>query len=516
MRSIPDGHAIEYDETNERIRLIGRNTGPLSVGPWIYISPRTKKENSIGHMSVEKKKRMLLSKYMAIEEVPDIVHIPEIPVMISSRGEIVCLEEAKDEPVIGIVGVRGSGKTVLAHSILDHAWWKKPNLRLTILNDSLVQTMPWTMPCSIVENSNIPQSNIFTKGIAKIGEHPLPMPCVFLHPNTDTLKETVLPREEISFKTTIPFEHLIQNYDYFLRGKKEWDLGKSAPYFRNIKEDLVKCKTLEEIEEVLNVAVEEEKLNKQSKDKIFSVLIDIFNQRILDVNTDIPANWKVQKKGDEAVELNPVLACMEAGVVPIVMTQNLLPKEYFPQYMRYFIDSIFEYQVNEVKFRGESTWMFIDELPDISSTENRTVAAYSLRRCVTEGRNPKLGTIFALQNWTKVDPLIRNNTTHLFTYINKSKEAAAITKDFDLPSHLQRDILSLQKFRMIGMTHEKFVVYSPDGERYLTDEPIKGMAIMPLSQHQAPGGTAGERRPKPGEEEPEDEEEYDEEVEEEE
>jgi hypothetical protein len=159
--------------------------------------------------------------------------------------------------------------------------------------------------------------------------------------------------------------------------------------------------------------------------------------------------------------------------------------------MRYWIDSIFEHQITVSKYKNEPTWLFIDELPDISSTENRTVAAYSLRRIVTEGRNPKLGTIFALQNWTKVDPQIRNNTTHLFSYHNKSKETKAIGKDFDLPTHIEKDIITLPKFRMIAMTHEKFVVYTPEGERYTTSDPIKGMAIMPLSQHQAPGGKKG-------------------------
>ncbi len=214
----------------------------------------------------------------------------------------------------------------------------------------------------------------------------------------------------------------------------------------------------------------------------------MFNQKILDVNTKISPRWEVRKNDGTVMSGNPVLACLEAGIIPSIITQNLQPKDYFPQYMRYIIDSIFEYQLNVAKHRGEPTWMFIDEMPDISSTENRTVAAESLRRCVTEGRNPGIGTIFALQNWSKVDPQIRNNTTHLFAYHNKAKEAKAIAKDFDLPSHIERDLITLNKFRCIGMTHEKFIVYNTDGERYETSEPIKGMAIMPLSQHQAGAG----------------------------
>jgi intein/homing endonuclease len=387
------------------------------------------------------------------------------------------------------VFIAQSGKTLHAHSIIDHAYWKKPNMRIAVLNDSLFQTLPWTLPCDRTESNE--EIVIFSNAIKKIGEHPLPMPLVYLHPNTDTLRDDnmVFPTEEISFKMSIPFEHVIQNYSYFMRGKKEWLLGKSAPYFRNIKDDISKCKTLEEIEEALNLAVEEEKLNKQSKDKIFSVLVDMYNQRILDVNTGIPARWEVEKKGEKRTSENPILAVMSAGLVPVVMTQNLLPKDYFPQYMRYFIDSIFDYQVEEGKYKGEATWMFIDELPDLSSTENRTPAAESLRRCVTEGRNPKLGTIFALQNWTKVDPLIRNNTTHLLSYHNKSQEANEIAKDFDLPNHIRQDIINLQKFRCVAMTHEEFVVYTCEGERYKTSDPIKGIAVMPLSQHQAPGGT---------------------------
>lgn len=491
VKNIPAGHKVEYDETNERIRLTGRNAGPLGVGQWVFLTPRSvKKADKYLNIldDTEKIKRKLLSRYMQIEETPDIINIPEIPVMISTRGEVVCLEEGIDEPVIGIVGGRGSGKTLLAHSILDRVHWKRPKTRIAILNDSLYQTMPWTLPCDRVEHDSNRHGNIFSRGIQKLGEHPLPLPLVFLHPNTDTLRDLVYPEEGISFKTSIPFEHVIQNYSYFMKGKKEWLLGKSAPYFRNIKNDLLRCSTLDEIEEVLNIAVEEDKLNKQSKDKIFSVIIDMFSQKILDVNTNIPAYWKVQKKNEDPITVNPVLACLDAEAIPVLVTQNLQPKDYFPQYMRYFIDSIFEYQIEYAKYRDEATWIFIDEMPDVSSTETKTVAGYSLRRCVTEGRNPKLGTMFALQNWTKVDPQIRNNTTHLFSYHNKSKETKEIAKDFDLPTHIEKDIITLKKFSLIAMTHEKFVIYTPDGDRYTTSEPIKGQAIMPLSQHQAPGG----------------------------
>lgn len=494
-KGMPNNHYVEYDELNQRIRLVGRNSGPLGYGHWQSLEVRgvDKKERYLdAAKDTQQLKRMILSRYMDLEETPDIINIPEVPVMISAQGEVVCLENSRDEPVICIAGARGAGKTMLAHSIIDHAYWKKPNFRMAILNDSLYQTMQWTLPCDREENDGgKPLSTIFAKGIQRIGEHPLPLPLVFLHPNTDTLKETVLPNEKVSFNTSIPFEHVIQNYSYFFSGKKEWQLGKSAPYFRNIKDDLLGCKNLDEIEEVLNVAVEEDKLNKQSKDKIFSVLIDIFNQKILDINTKIPAYWKTSIRNNETKEreLNPVLSVMEAGLIPVVMTQNLQPKDYFPQYMRYFIDSIFEYQVEVAKYRDETTWMFIDELRDISSTENRTVAAESLRRCVTEGRNPRLGTIFTIQNWTKVDPLIRNNTTHLFSYINLSAETKEIAKDFALPTHIEKDIITLPKFRLIGMTHEKFVCYTSEGERYTTSEPIKGMAVMPLSAHQAPGNT---------------------------
>jgi hypothetical protein len=312
MKTIPSSHSVEFDELNERIRLRGKNAGPLGVGQWHFLTHRgiQKKEHYLNVIDdTQQIKRRLLSKYMQIEETPDIINIPEVPVMISARGEIVCLEDARDEPVIGIVGGRGSGKTLMAHSIIDHAYWKKPKLRVAILNDSLNQTQPWTLPCDRnADRVNVKESNIFVKGIQKIGEHPLPLPLVFIYPNTETLRDVVYEEEGISFKSTIPFDHIIQNYSYFLKGKKEWELGKSAPYFRNIKEDLIRCVNLDEIEETLNIAVEEDKLNKQSKDKIFSVLIDMFNQKILDVNTGIPAQWTVKKKKHEETILNPVLA----------------------------------------------------------------------------------------------------------------------------------------------------------------------------------------------------------------
>ena len=380
-----------------------------------------------------------------------------------------------------------SGKTLLAHSIIDRAYWKG-NKRVAVLNDSLNQCTTWCLPCDVlVENGRAKSYDFFSSQLGKIGEQPLPLPCVYLHPNTNTLRELALPGEDVSFKMSMPFDKVIENYDYFLKGKKEWNLGMSATYFRGIKDRIRGCTSIEEVEEVLDDAVRDDLLNKQSKGKILAVVADIFNQKILDVNTDIEPYWGVETNIINS-EMNPVLATMEAGLIPIIMTQNLLSKDYFPQFMKYFIDSIFNYQINIGKRKGFATWIFVDEIADVSSTTNKTVAAESLKRIVTEGRNPKLGTMFATQNWSKIDPLIRNNVTHLFAYANKAKEASEITKDFDLADHFKKDILNLDKFEMVAMTHEKFICYNSDGERYETGEPITGYAIMPLSQHEKPGG----------------------------
>ena len=335
-KTFPDEHHIEYDTLNHRIRLVGKNAGPLGAGQWVFLTRRPQQNQNISVNIIDdhqKIKRQLLSKYIDIEDMPEIIRIKEIPVMISNRGELVCLENIDDQPVIGIVGARGTGKSTMAHAIIDHAYHKISGMRIAVINDSLNQTLPWSTPCDMVDYGSdkfgtTRVENIFTKGARKIGEHPMPLAIVWLHPNTNTLRGVVHPEEDISFRITVPFEHVIRNYSYFFWRKKEWQLGKSAPYFRNLVDELIKCSNLDEIEEVLNVAVEEEKLNKQSKDKIYSVLIDIFNQRILDVNTHIPSLWTVIRKDKAPRKLNPVLACMEAGVIPIVMTQNLLSKDY--------------------------------------------------------------------------------------------------------------------------------------------------------------------------------------------
>ena len=63
--------------------------------------------------------------YRRMLELPEenkIIQVPEIIVMRTNDGEIVCIPQEKDEPSVGVIGQRGSGKSYLLHRIADEVF----------------------------------------------------------------------------------------------------------------------------------------------------------------------------------------------------------------------------------------------------------------------------------------------------------------------------------------------------------------------------------------------------------
>jgi hypothetical protein len=479
---MPDGHVVEYALKDKKIRLVGRGAGPMGIGSWVSLKPPEKSAakdyrdiiNSYSSLGVTKKKVMLTE-----------MKIPEIPVMISKQGELVCIPNSKDEITAAWVGRKRTGKSFSMHGVVDRAYWKGGR-GMIVLNDYLNECKSWALPWKY---DALHLEHSFNKQLKKIGEHTLPLPAIFITPVTSTLYEYTGQEAGIGFKMSFPFKKLINEYTFYLKEKKEWRMSNSGRYFRLMKDDLIKCKSMEEMEDVVMhhpcMPIKE----KGMRNKILSVLQDIFDSGFLDVGSGVSPFWKVKLKDGHIGSYTPIVAAMLAGLVPVVQTREVKAKDYFPQYFRYLVDDIFDKQINDEYFKKiqKKVWLVVDELTLISSTDMPGPASDVLQRCVTVGGPSRIGFIYATQNYTKIPVRIRSNTSYVFAFrFNSDEEANEIAKDFNLSSDQQRKILSLKKFEMLGITSEKFICYDSEGNRYEREDPIEGYALPPLSMHKPP------------------------------
>ena len=490
MRTYP--HWVEYDIENRMVRLMGMSAGiprRPGRGPWVRLpnkEPTKKSESMITsftkYLDDKKVKNILTSfkkKLAPLDEGPDFKEIDEIPFMITDNNEVICIEDTNDPPVIAAVGTRGSGKTMVTHTITDSVY-NKGKGRVVVFNDRQRQFLPWPLP-SDVEG--------FNRENQRVCHFPTPLPCIFLYPTDYNIREVDFKKEGIGFEVTLPYNSIIDNYKYFFQGRKNWELGGSERYFKALRPYLKMCSNMDQVRNVV-----EEKLDlktnkglKGSYEKIVRTMEDLFDTKILDINTGIPSKWRIRYQNKDVGSFFPVSAALSVGLIPVVENGHIYTKDYYPQYMRWLIQDLYENLLNKRLPYPEDTrtWMVVDEIGQIyKRNKARTVAAEALIDSVTEGRKPNLACVYTLQSWVQVDEEVQLNTTEVLAFnTNQSKDVAELASAFSLGKEEKEELKSLKTFECLAMTKKQWVVYDIDGNRYHTDESIKGRILFPTSQH---------------------------------
>lgn len=471
-------YKIEFDKLKKRGRLLGRDAGYYGIGDWVYLGKK-----SISPVLYDAK-TIFENPYEVLEEAKNIwapeergrltINIPEMALIITEDLLLVCIPDTADEGTIGIVGQKGQGKSRILHRIVDITFWKWGKLG-ALINDSLRECGTWCLPNSTKSEIEI---------LRRINEYPLPLPTIYLTPHTEDIEngeDTVMHSDEVGFPISMPYRLIIDKfYDYF-------DLGGSTTFFSKNKESLMVCENMDEVREVLETIS-----NKNVIDKIDRYLSDIFKQKILDVNTGVPSEWSV-KEGSYEMKFNPLTASVMAGLLPILVTDNILTKPYYPQYFKYFVNDIFTRQTKDNFFKKNKikVWFFIDEVLDVSSIEEKTVASETLKKLVTQGRPTRIGTVLATQNYNSIEGRVRKNIKYMFTFANPG-EASDIGKTYSLDRESIEQIKILPKFTCLAVTTEEFIVYDlKTGQRYKSRGPFVGKSLPPLSQHKTPSMIAG-------------------------
>jgi len=482
---IPQKTKIIYDAANRRIRLNGPNTGPHNYSPWTHRNPHD--NNRLRHIILDPindphhaQKEILKTIMPYNKKIIRKIKVTEMPVLKTEYNSLICLPVERNEPDIGLVGQRGSGKSFMGHAITDHAFWKGGK-KLVIMNDYQRECGTWCMPWD--------KKSQFHSMLHTIGEQSLPLPCVYLHPTTDTKKQIITNHGESGYKISFPYKELIKNFYQFSYGKKEWDLGRSDKYFAELKQSLLACSTTESVLNIIKNGIPDDKVMVRSK--LTAIFKDIFDKQIPDIATQQPSSWTLENiKTGTKRKYNPITACLAADLVPIFVTPDVYSRDYFPQLFRYYANDIFTRQVEDEHFiqNNFKIWMFVDEITSIDLKRKPTVASEILGKIVAEGRPRRLGFMYATQNPEKISDRIATNTTHLFAFrFTSKKQAKGIADNFDMANHRQNELLNLKSREVLACTSQSLIEYDEQGRKSIIEnEAVTGLSIPSLSMHKPP------------------------------
>ena len=478
---VPDFHHFEIDLATGHVRIRGRNSRSL----WTnfnrkFIERQSRSFNPYGFNKFQTYQQDYMKNLypFKIEDERKLIKIKEIPVMILKDGRLCCIPELRDNPVMGILGSRGTGKSTFMHSLCDNLYhhWKK---RLILANDVNRETWSWCLPW---------KQQKFIDDLKKINSESIPLPVVYLHPNTDTLK-IVTHEGEVGFRISIPFSEVIKDYTNFFKGSPELDLDKSAIYMKNLiyddkgdirKDGLAKAKTMKEV-----IGIVQSIQFELSRVKIENLMRYLNNTKSFDISNGIPAKWKmVTPEGEEIVDY-PWNICLLNDLVPSIVTSELKKKEFFPHFFRFVLNDLYNKQTEDINYLKNRLELFI-MVDECQRLFEHSVSAEILERIIREGRMARTGLGYVVQNSSEVPSGVRNNTNYVFAFSMKSEQAKSVCSDFDTLEGYEKDIKSLQKFECILATNEQVVIYDNNGNKQTTNEPVRGYIIPPLSQHSAP------------------------------
>lgn len=375
--------------------------------------------------------------------------------------------------------VHNSGKSTGLHALLDRVYWyymgTKNETACIFLNDRQEETPTYNYP-NIWGGKQKERGD--NKELQISNETPRPLPMAYIYPNTSTLS---FKNDWNRFKMSIPFSYIISNIEQF------FDLGKSAMYFKNMKPQLIQFKTEQEFYSYFNMLAGGDKNPTEMINKLLNYMMFLFKDKMIELADEDALNYLYYNKLKEdgkLIPLSPVVALSEAGVIPSVITSDLITKPYFTTYMRYLIEGIFEAQIKY--FKNKSMWVFIDELQEISTVKNKTIASESLQRLASQGRPQRLGFVYASTNYSKIELPIRTNTHYLFTFTHKNRdEVNEIAANWDLENSDKERIINLKKFEVMGVTSEEFICYDEYGEKEIVQK-VFGKMLPPLSLHKMP------------------------------
>lgn len=427
---------------------------------------------------------------LSAEEKYERLKIRHLPIGWTPDGKLICIPKTfRDEPVGIIAGMRGSGKTMFLHRILDSTH-KYTDTDCLILNDYMNDTLAWNWGWEI--NGELK--------LKKIGERSIPLPLIHFYPSSHTLKDLRRNRDfKWRYKLSIPFSEVLDNPEDYFGWTAERD--KVLPYFKNKVERLKQCKSPKEIQEVVESTFgmfsKDNNKHNPTLEKVKNALDELFNADITDMTCKDSIRQVTVKDsitGEIIFQGDPISACYmmrsnskelpfpSRGVIPVIMTQDILNHERYGSLFLYHILKQRWLKKEEEPFKNRAEWFFIDEINKITGK-----ADAMLTEMITRGRHKRFGMWTCTQNYSTMNKFIKQNKDYTFIFRQPSKgETKAIANDWGLAAYDELEIQNLKTHELLALTSQKFILYDKEGKEYSTDEPIKMTGLWPMSYHAPP------------------------------
>lgn len=403
--------------------------------------------------------------------------IKDTPVMITDENELLCIPYSDEVKHVGCTGQTGTLKSVFMNAQMGWHYWLLGRVCLN-LNDYQKETFEQSLPTTSYLNQ-----------LKILHISPCPTPMVYVYPSTKSLEIDEKDYRFPIIKMALPTEEVITNIENFYK------LDKSKVYITNLTEELCKCSSMEEIEEVINENFPE-KEQKLQKNKLLNIFHSLFDNKMVNIS-EVGAPAVLEYKDKNGIDYNnfTIQTLLFAGLVPSIQTSDLRTQEYFSAYMTFIVDTLYDDQYHNKFFKNKTISLFVDEIARLWEGTNGKFIKESLGRVGTNGRAARIGLIWSTQHYEKVPVNIRGNTKYLFiSRKSDAKEVNEIRKDFDIPRSMDKDILKLVSdpvkgiFEMVAVTTEKFVLYNLEtGTRTYTSMAKKGRLIPPMARHRIPG-----------------------------
>ena len=478
---LPKEHSLEFDSFTRAIRLIGPKVQDGRTD-WLPVD-RKKNNEELGTKERIIKDALRIRRNLypigTFNKKNVFMDIPDMAIGISTFGELVCIPETPDAPRIGIAGESGSGKTFTFHRLKD-CMIDKNYARIIEINDRKMENGEYVLTWDDTRFGN----NCINQ-LSKINEISKPLPMLFLHPINNSLTDrSILHKDTLGFSISLPFKELIKNTDMF---ECYYDLGKSGHYIQNIINDLSKCKTLEEMDAIIDSETQGKKnptgkIPFQSSSKIKTFLANLYKTKIFDISNGVNASWKININS-ESTSNYPWIVGLISGLSVAIETSHIVKEPYYPAMLKFFLENIFyEKKINPL-LKNERLIIFADEIPDLVKNK---AAFQIINEVIRTGRSDGVGFCMAVQYYEDILPEVRTNLSHFFIFKQKIDNKGIKRDFFQQYPEMGREMMNLKNRECIACGD--FILYNPiTGKRYPNNgSPMKMKLLPPNSRHHGP------------------------------
>lgn len=492
------GLVIRHDVANRRFRIEGENVIAderlninSGIGPWVnYDTSRPQArpvKKSISMQGKSKFAAMMAGNTFGRKKVEtvDYTKIPEVPMIISEEGYVVCMPKQESEcQRILVVGASGYGKSLLVNAVSGRLFYKGDKVG-------------WLIdPLNQLYNLSLPQEvDKFKKMISWIGEEPKPLPVIQLRMGCKYDLDIV--HEDITFTLTLNFEEFLRKYKFYTYGIKEYDVGPTIRYLNDYINDIKHVSNAEEIKDVMFTRIPNINGDKGMQAMVYkwkNTFETVFKERFtsnLYKNDDTAIDELEIHYSDGKVKSgHPFIMAMEAGLIPVINIAAARRQKWIRNYIADLMQKIVAHQIENAKDQSR-IWIIADELNELyEKGKTKDTAAESTMELFRQGRFNRVGFIGNTQSLEKLEPEMYKNASYICcVYMQDDKDRKRL-KDFKIDKDIYDQIGDLREMEVMIFRSPKdpFVVYDKYGRRKVEYERrwFRGKIIPPINHHQIP------------------------------